>query len=186
MFVIFEFMKAHNGMRPQDIVILLKIISLKSSAWYNKELAAQLNISNSEVSESLHRSVIGELLQEDKKTVRKEALLEFLVYGLRYVFPATPGSLVRGMPTAYSAPLLDNQFVVDAPYVWRARGYRTKGVAITPLYETVPQACEEDSVLYDLLTLVDALRIGRRKDEIVQLLADKMKVSGSKNSTLVL
>ena len=30
------------------------------------------------------------------------ALIEFLVHGLRYVFPVAPGPLVRGLPYAIS------------------------------------------------------------------------------------
>lgn len=159
-------------MRPQDIVILLKIVALRDeSDWYNSDLASQLNISNSEVSESLNRSLLGGLIADDKRKVNKEALLEFLVYGLKHVFPVKQGSLVRGMPTGYSAPVLEDDFVVDDPQVWPAKGHSTKGIAVTPLYKTVPEACEEDSQLYDLLALTDALRIGKRNDRVVELLA---------------
>lgn len=145
---------------------------MEGAGWYKKDLAFQLNISNSEVSESINRSVIGGLLQPDKETVRKDALLEFLVYGLKHVFPAVPGSLVRGMPTAYSAPLLKDDFVVDDPHVWPAQGHSMKGIAITPLYPTVPRACENDKQLYNLLTLTDALRVGKRNSEVVQRLSN--------------
>jgi hypothetical protein len=37
-------MKAHNGMRPHDIVVLLKIIALGELPWKNKDLAASLYI----------------------------------------------------------------------------------------------------------------------------------------------
>lgn len=168
-------MKVHNGIRPQDIVILLKIISLGNKDWFLKDLSNQLNISNSEVSESLNRSVIGGLLEGDKKTVRKKQLLDFLVYGLRHVFPVVNGSLVRGLPTAYSAPILEDKFVIDAPYVWSSGGYRTKGIAIKPLYHSVPQSCETDENLYDLLALTDALRIGTGEKEVVDLLAEKLR-----------
>lgn len=163
-------MKEHKGMRPQDLVILLKIVARDEENWYNKDLAAQLKISNSEVSESLNRSMISGLIEEDKKTIVKDALFEFLVYGMKYVFPAKPGSLVRGMPTGYSAPVLSDDFVVDDPLVWEANGHRTKGIAITPLYHTVPQACDKDSKLYDLLALTDALRVGSRNDQVLKLL----------------
>lgn len=158
-------------MRPQDVVILLKIVALREQHWYNKDLAIQLNLSKSEVSESLNRSRIGGLIDEKKRVVRKDYLLEFLVYGLKHVFPVVPGRLLRGMPTAFSAPVLVEDFVVDHPHVWPAKGHSTKGVSINPLYETVPLACEEDPLLYDLLALTDALRIGDRKDEVVELLA---------------
>jgi len=31
--------------------------------------------------------------------------MEFLEHGVRYVFPAEPGSLTRGVPTAHAHPL---------------------------------------------------------------------------------
>lgn len=167
-------MKEHKGMRPQDIVILLKIIARADHSWYIKDLASELNISNSEISESLHRSVTGGLIEEDKKQVRLEPFLEFLVYGLKHVFPAVPGSPKRGMPTAFSSPLLEEDFVVDYPYVWPAKGHSAKGVAINPLYRSVPQACEEDENLYEMLALVDALRVGERNEQVVELLAKRI------------
>jgi len=166
-------MKEHKGMRPQDVVILLKIIAVGNQKWYNKDLASQLHLSNSEVSESLNRSRIGGLI-EDKQSILKDELLEFLIYGLKYVFPVVPGRLLRGMPTAYSAPILSEDFVVDHPYVWPAKGHTTKGVAVNPLYDTVPVACEKDSELYALLALTDALRISNRKDHVVELLEKKI------------
>lgn len=170
-------MKEHKGIRPQDIVILLKIVALGDSDWYLKDVANQLNISNSEVSESLNRSLIGGLVEEDKKSVKKQDLLEFLVYGVRYVFPAIEKRLTRGMPTAFSATVLSEEFVVEDPYVWPAKGFSTKGISIAPLYHTVPDACEDDAKLYDLLALTDALRMGAKSSVIVDLLSQKMGIS---------
>lgn len=170
-------MKEHKGMRPQDIVILLKVISLGDEDWYLKDVAAQLNISNSEVSESVNRSVIGGLIEDDKRTVQREDLLEFLVYGVKHVFPALEGRLVRGMPTAFSASVLSNEFVVEDPYIWPAKGFSTKGISIDPLYHTVPGACKEDGQLYELLALTDALRMGAKSKVIVDLLSQKMGIS---------
>lgn len=161
-------------MRPQDVVILLKIIALGENKWFNKDLAFELGISNSEVSESLNRSLIGGLIQSDKRTVCCEELLEFLVYGLKYVFPAVEERLLRGMPTAYSAPVLDDGYVIDDPYVWPSEDHSVKGIAIAPLYNTVPQACDDDKQLYDLLALADALRVSDQKEEVVELLAKKV------------
>ncbi|WP_217988345.1 hypothetical protein [Aliifodinibius salipaludis] len=170
-------MKEHKGMRPQDVVILLKIIALGDKKWFLKDLATQLNISNSEVSESLHRSVIGGLIESDKKTIKRKKLLEFLVYGVRHVFPAVEGRLARGMPTAFSASVLSEEFVVENPYIWPAKGFSTKGISIAPLYHTVPQACENDTLLYDLLALTDALRMGAKSDVLIKLLSQRMGIS---------
>jgi hypothetical protein len=61
-------MKKHSGMRPHDIVILLKIAAKDDRDWYMKDLAYELGISASEISESIHRSVIaGRALFFDRK-----------------------------------------------------------------------------------------------------------------------
>jgi len=49
-------MRKHNGMRPQDIIVLLKIISKNKTPWQNKDLASELFISQSEISDSLNRN----------------------------------------------------------------------------------------------------------------------------------
>ncbi len=167
-------MKEHKGMRPQDIVVLLKIILFRDNNWLLKDISKQLRISGSEVSESINRSSIGGLLEDDKRTVRKEEFLEFLVYGLKFVFPAVEGRVARGLATAYSAPILKNDFVVDNEYIWPAKGFSTKGISIKPLYRTVPDACKEDQELYKMLSLVDAIRIGKREKVVIELLAKKI------------
>lgn len=52
--------------RPQDIVVLLKIIALKHYDWYNSDLAQLLKISPSEISEILQTVTNGlEELKDD-------------------------------------------------------------------------------------------------------------------------
>ena len=97
-------MKSHNGMRPQDVVILLKISTMQGNTWRFQDIAESLKISPSEVSESLQRSRLAGLVSENKRTVYTSSFLDFLVSGLKYVFPALPGAVVRGIPTAHSAP----------------------------------------------------------------------------------
>src|SRR3954468_6239430 len=111
-------MKKHNGMRPQDILILLKMVSLENEEFYLKDLSLQLFISPSEVTESVNRSMLAGLIASDKKTVMRKALLEFLIHGLPYVFPQKPGALAPGMPTAHSAPPLNKEFKSDERYIW--------------------------------------------------------------------
>ena len=66
------------GMRPQDIVILLKIIVLAEKDWLNKDLAQSLFISGSEIGESLARSEVAGLIDFTKKRVNRQGLFEFL------------------------------------------------------------------------------------------------------------
>lgn len=162
-------MKKHSGMRPHDIVILLKIAANGDEPWLMKDLAIALNISASEVSESLHRSAYAGLISGNKKKLMNMALLEFLQYGLKYVYPQLPGALVRGIPTAWSAPPLSSQIDSTAYIVWPYAKGTVRGQALEPLYANVPEACLKDPQLYALLALTDALRIGKARERALAL-----------------
>ena len=158
-------MRKHTGMRPHDVVILAKIIALGPANWYAKDVAYSLSISNSEVSESLHRSQYAGLIDSSKRYVFKQALLDLLVHGLKYVFPQQPGAIAVGMPTAHSAPVLAEKLVSQEPYVWPDPEGTVRGQAIEPLYSTVPAACRKDQRLYDLLASIDAIRVGKVREQ---------------------
>ncbi len=162
-------MKKHSGMRPLDIVVLLKIAAKGKSNWLMKNLASELVISAGEVSESLNRSAEAGLISGDKKVLMKQAVLDFLKYGLRYVYPQHPGSMVRGIPTAHSADPL-NKFIVESePYVWPSVEGTVRGQRIESLYPTVPAACIKDKTLYELLSLTDALRVGKARERNIAM-----------------
>ncbi len=158
-------MRKHSGMRPHDIAILLKIASKGAEKWYMKDLANELQISASEISESINRSVIGGLLSSDKKTLKKLALLDFLKSGLRYVFPQQPGAITRGIGTAISAPPLNNKFLSDENFVWPCGKGNSRGQAIEPLHPKTPEACLHDAKYYELMALTDAIRIGKVREQ---------------------
>lgn len=157
-------MKKHRGMRSLDVVILLKIASLNKESWYVKDLAFSLGISQSEVSESLNRSKIACLLSADKKALMRQSLLEFLEHGLKYVYPPQPGGIQRGLPTAHSAPPLNKFIEGEEHYVWIWAKGSMRGQTIEPLHPSVPEACNKDEQLYELLSLVDGLRVGRTRE----------------------
>lgn len=50
-------------------------------------------------------------------------------------------------------------------YVWPCGNGQTKGQAIEPLHKCVPQAVQKDLELYQLLSLVDGLRVGRAREQ---------------------
>lgn len=157
-------MKAHNGMRPHDVVVLLKIISLQGENWFNKDLSSGLFISPSEISESLNRSMIARLISPDKRNVQKNALLKFIENGIGFVFPVEIGAIVRGMPTAHSAPVFQDFFVSSTVYVWPDPHGKSKGEAVSPLYPNQIKAALADESLYQMLSLLDAIRIGKPRE----------------------
>lgn len=152
-------------MSPLDIVVLLKIVSYANAPWKQEQLAEALYISQSEVSKSLARSKSAGLIDGSGKKVFKMALLEFLQYGIKYAFPQQPGAIVRGIPTAHSAPPLNNIIVSEEHYVWPSGKGKVRGQAITPLYPSIIEAVQKDDKLHELLALVDALRVGRAREK---------------------
>lgn len=95
----------------------------------------------------------------------KLSLFEFIVYGIRYVFPEHPGAMVRGIPTSHSAPPLNKLFSENDAYVWPSAKGTVRGQAINPLYPSVLIATEKDEKLYELLTLIDAVRVGKAREK---------------------
>jgi hypothetical protein len=77
------------------------------------------------------------------------------------------------MPTAHSAEPLNTVFLSDESYVWPWAKGNVRGHGIVPLYSSVPAAAGEDVNLYELLALVDALRIGRARER--DLAINKLK-----------
>lgn len=152
-------------MRPQDIVILLKILCYGNKKWYSKDLAADLFLSSAEVSNSLERSAISGLIDGEKKKVRTSELLGFLVYGMPYVFPLNPSIPATGIFTAGSHPVLRKHFAAEQQYVWPDPSSEHKGLSIEPLYPGVAKAVKKDDKLYLMLALLDVLRSEKTEEK---------------------
>lgn len=156
-------------MKPQDLVVLLKIIALDKQTWYHHTLAKSLGISQSEVTESLNRSRFSGLIDAQRKEVSRLGLLDFIRYGIKYAFPEQPGAVVRGIPTAHAALPLSREIQSQEAYVWPDLDGEARGQAVEPLYRSVPQAVRQDPRLHALLALVDAFRVGRVREQQLAL-----------------
>ena len=158
-------MKSNTTLKSQDILILLKIAILGNQQWYQHTLAEDLDISQSEISECLSRSKYSGLIDASRKKVNLSNLLELIKYGIKYVFPQQPGAIVRGIATAHSAPPLANEIQSIENYVWPYARGNMRGQAIQPLYKTVPKAVINDLKLHEVLALVDAIRVGKVREQ---------------------
>jgi predicted transcriptional regulator len=74
-------------LKPQDLLVALKLLTAAEEDRTFPRLAAALGMSASEVHASVKRAVASGLVNPEARTARKAALLEFLVHGVRYVFP---------------------------------------------------------------------------------------------------
>lgn len=156
-------------LKPQDVMVVLKLCSYKGKRPPMSVVAADLGLSPSEVHAALGRLQRARLLHgpemQDKPNV--SSLEEFLLHGLKYTFPAEHGQVTRGVPTAYAALPLNKDIASsddDLPPVWPWPQGKTRGIAFEPLYKTAPLAALRDPVLYEFLALVDAIRDGRVRE----------------------
>lgn len=129
------------------------------------ELARALGMSASEVHAAMRRAAKAGLVDGPTRTIRKSALKEFLIHGVKYVFPAEWKGVTRGMPTSYAAPPLRSEFAIgDLPPVWPHKDGDCRGEGLVPLYRSAPDAARRDDALYEWLALVDAVRAGRARE----------------------
>jgi hypothetical protein len=156
-------------LKPQDVVILLKLVTLGPEPWTYQRLAVELSISQSEAHAGVKRALAARLMTDSSSACGRpilSALAEFVIHGVRYAYPPKRGELTRGLPTGYAAPPL-NKIILqpdEPPPVWPQPDGPVRGYSFEPLYPTVPHAAARDPRLYELLALLDAIRDGRARE----------------------
>lgn len=153
------------NLKPQDIVVLLKLVAQGDMDWVYSRLAMQLCMSSSEIHSAMKRANSAGLMMDKGETIMPDAknLEEFIVYGVKYAFAPERGEVCLGMPTSYAARPLCDRVIYDGEHlpVWPDENSKVEGMAFRPLYPSVPDAARLDEKLYELLALVDAIRGGR-------------------------
>lgn len=138
--------------------------------WTYSGLAEAIGISVSECNAAARRMVNAELLRLPRggghPVPVASSIIEFLVHGCRYVFPPVRGTLVRGIPTAAFAPVLAERLSTTSEYpdVWPDGCGKSSGLSLEPIHRSVPLAVRRDPLLYELLALVDSIRLGRARE----------------------
>ena len=91
--------------KPQDILVLLKLVVIGRKGWAYNKVADELSMSSSEVHAACKRVLAVNLaLRKDDKIIPNiRNLEEFITHGLKYVFAVERGEMTRGIPTAYAA-----------------------------------------------------------------------------------
>lgn len=166
------------NIKPQDIVVLTKLIAHQSDKnWSQNSIAFELCLSPSQINSAFKRLVISGLITPYKPPSKPQPIIqaceEFFIHGLKYTFPAKLGGMSRGVRTSYSAPSFKGEIALGtAPIpVWPYGEGEERGVALMPLYSSVPKSISEhpDPLFYDLLTLLDAIRSGRAREKQIAI-----------------
>lgn len=156
-------MRNFHGIKAQDIILLMKLVVHPGMS--QKDLAQELSISTAEISHGMKRLKVSQLMNQDG-SINKEAVIEFLVHGLKYIFPAEFGTLGAGIPTAYAKPAFKYvRYKKDDIYVWSHPQGNKRGIILKPIYPTLPDACLSDDQLYTLAALAEMIRMGRAREK---------------------
>lgn len=168
-------------LKPQDLLVVLKLWVGRAKSWTYPLLAQELGISLSEVHGAVKRAAKAGFLLEASlaKGPNPLALREFLIHGAKFAFPAERGGMTRGIPTAYAAAPLNAEILPgdEPPPVWPHPEGTERGLAFAPIYAAAPAAALQDPALYELLALLDAIRGGRARERqrAIQLLEERLQ-----------
>lgn len=167
-------MYKQRHMQPQDLLILL-LMMLDRRPLMQKDIADRLGISPAAVSYAMARLESIGLLANNRQTVMRRKVLDFIRYAIGIIYPAELGPQVRGIPTARSAHLLDPGASFDESidqkvdaiqsYVWKAGDGTAIGTAIKPIYPSVSKVALMERRLYQVLNLIDVVRVGNIREQ---------------------
>ena len=166
------------SLKPQDVVVLFKLILLREKHFTYSSLGQDLYISASQTHASISRLITSRLVfqEESRSYVNRSSFEEFIYHGAIDSFPAITGGPTLGIVTSYAAePLASHISQGDSlPPVWPSADGSVQGLAFYPLYPSVPKAAKSDPLLYEVLSLFDAVRGGAaREREIAKKLINE-------------
>lgn len=149
-------------LRPHDVVVALQL-ALTPNLPYGA-LSEAVGLSRGETHNAVRRLTRAKLLSVRGREPNRHSLLEFIAAGVPYVFAVEPGPPTRGVPTAHSAPPLSSEILDSEPVVWPSVEGHVRGASIEPLFPGAPATAKLNPELYQLLALVDAMRVGRARE----------------------
>lgn len=155
-------------LKPQDLAVAFKLVALNGQWLPYAGLGEALRLSPFEAHAAVQRLMAARLVVEVDGSPRPvmAVLRPFVVFGAPYAYPAVRGEMTIGFPTAHGVPPLKAKMVAanEPPPVWPHPEGNTRGQGLLPLYENLPLAAKEDTPLYELLALFDALRAGQARE----------------------
>lgn len=149
-----------------DIFVLLKVAAKRGGIWTQRDLSYELSVSQSSVHAALRNGKEVKLYNASRKSVSATRMEEALVHGAKYFLAPKKGGEARGMPTAWAAPPLADEIVMgnELPLVWPDPVGEARGLLLEPLHPSASKAAVQDPLFYELLALLDALRVGGARE----------------------
>lgn len=162
-------------------MVLLGLLQHPIGDWTVRSLAKELGLPSASVQRSLDRLAATPAFDAHRRRVSLGACDELFDHALRYLAPAKAGGETRGLGTSWAAlPLSEHLAPADEPPpVWPDPQGGLRGLEVTPLHPAVVSLARSDPRMYELLALVDALRLGdtRTRGLAVELLRARIHTS---------
>lgn len=156
-------------MREVELLVVLRLATWPSSTWTYKALSDSLGLAYARTHGAVAGAARCRLFDLPGKRIQHAALLEFLEHGVKYAFPAEAGEAAIGIRTGPDAmPMREQLARTHAPIrVWPAPFLgSTEGACITPLHRVVPEATRQDLAFYEIMALVDVLRLNESARQV--------------------
>ncbi len=143
-------------------MVLLGLLRHPGDDWTVRSLAAELRLPPATVQRALERLALVRVFDAGRRRVNVGACEELFIHALRFIAPAAVGGETRGLPTAWAAPPLVERLAGndDLPPVWPDPLGEVRGLEVRPLHPRVVSLAQADAEMYELLALVDGLRVG--------------------------
>ena len=165
-------------LRPGDLVVACQLAVTPFVQFI--PLAKSTGLSAGECHNAVRRLRLAHLLLASERRPPYEVLHNFLVHGAPFAFPAVLGISTIGVSTAHSSPAFRAVIDTTEVIVWPHADGKARGQSLIPLFPGAPALSTTNPVLYELLTIVDALRVGttRVRKIAAELLAERLSGSG--------
>ncbi len=156
--------------RGQDVIVAAVLFSSPFAT--HTSLAQAIGIQRSHFSESTSRLVAWRLYSSRRKVVSGPRFHEFLQSAFSWLFPvAVQDGVVRGVPVSHAGPVLQARMLATQPYVWPIGEESVPvdvpvvmGRAVKPIHRKVVAAALQFPRAYTILSLAEALRVGRARE----------------------
>jgi hypothetical protein len=163
-------------LRPNDLVIACQL-ALTPNAQF-KAVAKATGSSAGECHNAVRRLRLSRLILAAERRPPGELLHQFLVQGAPFAFPAIVGPDIIGVPTAHSAPPFHGIVSSTSDFVWPHADGIARGQSIIPLFPGAPLLAVGNPALYELLTLIDALRVGTTRVRTIAAYLLRQRMTG--------
>lgn len=162
-------MSKQIALKSQDVVVAIKLAIGVQHLTY-AQLSSVVGLAPSQVHTSVKTLLQSKLVTQDQPdglSVNRFRLIELLIHGVPYMFPATLTSPTKGLATISALEEMKALFLSQRSYVWPVPGGKDEGVGLLPLHHSVFKAVQDDVTSYRIFMAIDALRVGDARERDV-------------------